>query len=162
MVRKAFFFLACGAFCKAGNERYIASGIRPSESHQCIRKAGILEKGETRIPARRCEEVLLHSLLQLRTALRAGPILTSRDFTSQHNCSARLRRAHWALRFTARPARRCEVLLHKQTAYGRVVPAFARLSARSGGTYEQSTGLFTSRLLSSHHRRPTFGRRCRR
>ncbi|MFZ2696266.1 MAG: hypothetical protein WAZ08_00300, partial [Bifidobacterium adolescentis] len=88
---KRFFFLACGAFCKAGNERYIASGMRPSESHQCIRKAGILEKGETRIPARRCEEVLLH----------------------------------------------------KQTAYGRVVPAFARLSARSGGTYEQSTGLFT-------------------
>jgi hypothetical protein len=87
---KRFFFLACGAFCKAGNERYIASGMRPSESHQCIRKAGILEKGETRIPARRCE-----------------------------------------------------VLLHKQTAYGRVVPAFARLSARSGGAYEQSTGLFT-------------------
>ena len=47
---KRFFFLACGAFCKAGNERYIASGMRPSESHQCIRKAGILEKGETRIP----------------------------------------------------------------------------------------------------------------
>ena len=41
------------------------------------------------------------------------------------------------------PARRCEVLLPERTAYGRIVPAFTRLSARSGGAYEQTTGLFT-------------------
>ena len=32
------------------------------------------------------------------------------------------------------PARRCEVLLPERTAYGRIVPAFTRLSARSGGS----------------------------
>ena len=69
------------------------------------------ESPKTRIPARRCE-VLLHSVLQLRTTLRADSVSTSRGSTSQHDCSARLRRAHRALRFTARPARRCEVLLH--------------------------------------------------
>lgn len=33
--------------------------------------------------------------------------------------------------------------LTKRTAYGRAVPALARLSSRSGGAYEQPTGLFT-------------------
>ena len=46
-------------------------------------------------------------------------------------------------RETRIPARRCEVLLPERTAYGRIVPAFTRLSARSGGAYEQTTGLFT-------------------
>ena len=81
-------------------------------------------------------------VLQLRAALRADSIFTSRDYTSQHSCSARLRRAHWALRFTARPARRCEVLLPERTACGRIAAALARLSSRSGGAYEQPTGLF--------------------
>ena len=89
------------------------------------------------------QDCSLNGVLQLRAALLADSIFTSRDYTSQHSCSARLRRAHWALRFTARPARRCEVLLPERTACGRIVPAFARLSARSGGAYEQSTGLFT-------------------
>lgn len=46
-------------------------------------------------------------------------------------------------RETRIPALRCEVLLPERTAYGRIVPAFTRLSARSGGAYEQTTELFT-------------------
>ncbi|MBU9081045.1 hypothetical protein [Bifidobacterium adolescentis] len=91
MVRKAFFsFLPAARFAKQEMKDILQAGCALRNHINAYEKAGILEKGETRIPARRCE-----------------------------------------------------VLLHKQTAYGRVVPAFARLSARSGGAYEQSTGLFT-------------------